>query len=145
HRVVNKKGDSSGKFHFTAQEAGDHKICFTPSSSSGRHSWLSTSYDNGGIKLKLDMVIGSSSDIESSDKGKIDDITTRIKDLTARLSDIRREQVFQREREAEFRDQSESTNARVIRWIIIQLIVLGGTCAWQLSHLRSFFIKQKLT
>jgi hypothetical protein len=49
------------------------------------------------------------------------------------------------EREAEFRDQSESTNARVVRWILIQLTVLGVTCAWQLSHLRSFFIKQKLT
>jgi hypothetical protein len=49
------------------------------------------------------------------------------------------------EREAEFRDQSESTNARVIRWILIQLTVMGATCAWQLSHLRSFFIKQKLT
>lgn len=49
------------------------------------------------------------------------------------------------EREAEFRDQSESTNGRVVRWIIIQLIVIGVTCAWQLSHLRSFFIKQKLT
>ena len=41
------------------------------------------------------MVIGGS-DIESSDKGKITDITTRVKDLTARLNDIRREQVFQR-------------------------------------------------
>ena len=49
------------------------------------------------------------------------------------------------EREAEFRDQSETTNGRVIRWILIQLFVLGATCAWQLSHLRSFFIKQKLT
>lgn len=49
------------------------------------------------------------------------------------------------EREAEFRDQSETTNTRVIRWILIQLAVLGVTCAWQLSHLRSFFIKQKLT
>ncbi len=49
------------------------------------------------------------------------------------------------EREAEFRDQSESTNSRVVRWILIQLTVLGVTCAWQLSHLRSFFIKQKLT
>lgn len=49
------------------------------------------------------------------------------------------------EREAEFRDQSESTNARVVRWILIQLAVLTLTCAWQLSHLRSFFIKQKLT
>lgn len=49
------------------------------------------------------------------------------------------------EREAEFRDQSETTNARVVRWILIQLVVLGVTCTWQLSHLRSFFIKQKLT
>jgi hypothetical protein len=49
------------------------------------------------------------------------------------------------EREAEFRDQSETTNSRVIRWILIQLTVLGVTCVWQLSHLRSFFIKQKLT
>jgi hypothetical protein len=49
------------------------------------------------------------------------------------------------EREAEFRDQSESTNARVVRWTLLQLVVLGVTCAWQLSHLRSFFIKQKLT
>jgi len=49
------------------------------------------------------------------------------------------------EREAEFRDQSETTNARVVRWTLIQLGVLGVTCAWQLSHLRAFFIKQKLT
>ena len=49
------------------------------------------------------------------------------------------------EREAEFRDQSESTNAKIVRWTLVQLGVLGLTCAWQLSHLRSFFIKQKLT
>lgn len=49
------------------------------------------------------------------------------------------------EREAEFRDQSETTNSRVVRWTLIQLAVLSAACAWQLSHLRSFFIKQKLT
>jgi hypothetical protein len=49
-----------------------------------------------------------------------------------------------KEREEEFRDQSESANARVVRWTILQLVVLGGTCAWQLNHLKSFFQKQKL-
>lgn len=49
------------------------------------------------------------------------------------------------EREAEFRDQSETTNARVVRYTLVQLLVLGATCAWQLTHLRAFFIKQKLT
>lgn len=145
HRVVSQRGSSSGKFTFTAAEAGDHKICFTPSSSSGRSNWLSLSAPNGGIRLTLDMAIGESSAIESSDKNKLEDIAARVRDLNNRLNDIRREQVFQREREAEFRDQSESTNGRVVRWILIQLAILGVTCAWQLSHLRSFFIKQKLT
>ncbi|KAM0333013.1 hypothetical protein ACHAQA_001670 [Verticillium albo-atrum] len=145
HRVVAQRGAAAGKFTFTAADAGDHQLCFTPSSTSGRSGWLSQSSHNGGIRLTLDLAIGESSLIESADKEKLQDVATRVKDLNARLQDIRREQVFQREREAEFRDQSEATNSRVVRWMIIQLTVLAGTCAWQLSHLRSFFIKQKLT
>ncbi len=114
----------------------------------------------------MDLAIGETSAIESTDKGKMSEIAQKVRDLNGRLQDIRREQVFQRvscvvavgtmgwctvadvdlqEREAEFRDQSESTNARVVRWSLLQLVVLGVTCAWQLSHLRAFFIKQKLT
>ncbi|ERT01840.1 hypothetical protein HMPREF1624_00134 [Sporothrix schenckii ATCC 58251] len=150
HRVVSQRGSSSGKFTFTSAEAGEHKICFTPTSNSGRPGWQSATGHEGhkghvGIKLELDLAIGESSKLESTDKNKLEDLESRVRDLNNRLSDIRREQVFQREREADFRDQSESTNARVVRWIFIQLIVLGVTCAWQLSHLRSFFIKQKLT
>ncbi|KAI0472700.1 emp24/gp25L/p24 family/GOLD-domain-containing protein [Xylariaceae sp. FL0804] len=145
HRVVSQKGSASGRFTFSAHEAGEHKICFTPSSSSGRQGWLSVLSDNGGIKLTLDLAIGETSEIESTDKTKLQDISQRVRDLNSRLQDIKREQIFQREREAEFRDQSESTNSRVVRWMFIQVIVLGLTCAWQLSNLRSFFIKQKLT
>ncbi|CRK13298.1 hypothetical protein BN1708_010746 [Verticillium longisporum] len=145
HRVVSQRGAAAGKFTFSAADAGDHQLCFTPSSTSGRSGWLSQSSHNGGIRLTLDLAIGETSRIESADKDKLQDVASRIKDLNARLQDIRREQVFQREREAEFRDQSEATNSRVVRWMIIQLTVLAGTCAWQLSHLRSFFIKQKLT
>ncbi len=60
HRIVSQRGSSSGKFTFTAAEAGDHKICFTPSSNSGRSNWLSLSSPNGGIRLTLDMAIGDS-------------------------------------------------------------------------------------
>lgn len=144
HRVVSQKGSASGRFTFSAADAGDHKICFTPSHSTGHSGWLG-GRSLGGVKLTLDLAIGETSEIESQDKGKIMDIVQKVKDLNGRLQDIKREQVFQREREAEFRDQSESTNTRVVRWTLIQLVVLGITCAWQLSHLRSFFIKQKLT
>ncbi|KAL8964715.1 MAG: hypothetical protein Q9183_004259 [Haloplaca sp. 2 TL-2023] len=169
HRVVNTKGSSSGQFTFSAADSGDHRICFSATGPVGGGGWLSGGQPMGGIKLSLDLAIGETSQIESTDKSKIADIVTKVKDLNGRLQDIRREQVFQRvrllgfacvyvcgkgwglircvcqEREAEFRDQSESTNARVVRWTLLQLVVLGITCAWQLSHLRAFFIKQKLT
>ncbi|MCJ1388212.1 emp24p/erv25p- protein [Xylographa bjoerkii] len=144
HRIVSQRGVSSGKFTFIAHEAGDHKICFQPTHATSG-GLIIGGQSMGTVKLTLDLAIGESSAIESSDKGKIQGIVQKVKDLNARLQDIRREQVFQREREAEFRDQSEATNARVVRWTLVQLVVLGVTCAWQLSHLRAFFIKQKLT
>lgn len=69
-----------------------------PSSTSGRSNWLSVHNSHGGIRLTLDLAIGETSEIESEDKGKLADISARVKDLNARLQDIRREQVFQRVR-----------------------------------------------
>lgn len=57
---------------------------------------MSLSSPNGGIRLTLDVAIGETSVIDSGDKEKLNDLATRVKDLNARLNDIRREQVFQR-------------------------------------------------
>jgi hypothetical protein len=46
--------------------------------------------------LTLDLAIGETSQIESTDKGKISEMVNRVQDLHGRLQDIRREQVFQR-------------------------------------------------
>jgi hypothetical protein len=95
HRVVSQKGSSTGRFTFTAADAGDHKICFTPSHSTGQTGWFN-GQALGGVKLTLDLAIGETSAIESADKGKIQDIAQKVRDLNGRLQDIRREQVFQR-------------------------------------------------
>ena len=96
HRVVSQRGSASGRFTFSAADAGEHRLCFTPSSNSGRQNWLSVLSPNGGIKLRLDLAIGETSEIESTDKSKMQDIVQRVRDLNSRLQDIRREQVFQR-------------------------------------------------
>lgn len=95
HRVVNTRGSADGRFTFSAADSGDHRICFTPSHPAP-NGWLSNGQPVGGIKLSLDVAIGETSAIESTDKGKISDIVQKVKDLNARLQDIRREQVFQR-------------------------------------------------
>ncbi|TKA27170.1 hypothetical protein B0A50_04507 [Salinomyces thailandicus] len=145
HRIINQRSSSAGKFTFSAADSGTHRLCFTPTNVPATTGFLFSGSQTGGIKFELDMAIGETSLIASSDKEKLGEVVQRVKDISARLQDVRREQVFQREREAEFRDQSESVNGRVVRWTLIQLAVLGVTCAWQLSYLRAFFIKQKLT
>ncbi|KAL8736605.1 MAG: hypothetical protein Q9181_002328 [Wetmoreana brouardii] len=95
HRVVNTKGSSTGKFTFSAADSGDHRICFLPSMAGGG-GWFSGGQYTGAIKLTLDLAIGETSQIESTDKSKIQDIVQKVKDLNGRLQDIRREQVFQR-------------------------------------------------
>ncbi|KAI1908555.1 emp24p/erv25p- protein [Ophidiomyces ophidiicola] len=141
HRVVSQRGGEKGKFTFSAADSGLHKICFKPEHGSNS-GWFS---GGAAVKLTIDIATGESSKLETEDKSKMEDMAQRVKNLNARLQDIRREQIFQREREAQFRDQSETTNSRVVRWTLVQLAVLSITCFWQLSHLRSFFIKQKLT
>ena len=53
---------------------------------------------HASVKFTLDLAIGETSKIESTDKGKIDDLSQKIRDLNSRLQDVRREQVFQRVR-----------------------------------------------
>lgn len=96
HRVVNTRGSPEGRFTFSAAESGDHRICFTPAHAGTNGGWLANGMPVGGIKLSLDLATGETSQIESTDKGKLSDIVQRVKDLNARLHDIRREQVFQR-------------------------------------------------
>ncbi|KAK6202426.1 uncharacterized protein RJT21DRAFT_118453 [Scheffersomyces amazonensis] len=137
HRVVNQKSSPNGEFTFTSLDSGEHKFCLTPV------------YDDGSRgknhRIFFDVAIGSAHDyVDSKSTKKIDSLTLKIQSLNKKLQEIHWEQEHMREREAIFRDQSENTNSRVIKWTIVQLIVLVGTCIYQLRHLKSFFVKQKI-
>ena len=95
HRVVSKRDGNAGRFTFTAAESGQHKICLTPETNAATGGWLSGG-PGGAVRVSLDMAIGETSKIETEDKGKMQDIVQKVKDLNSRLQDIRREQVFQR-------------------------------------------------
>ena len=51
---------------------------------------------HGTVKFTLDMAIGETSRIESTDKDKVQTLVQKVKDLNSRLQDVRREQIFQR-------------------------------------------------
>ncbi len=101
--------------------------------------------DHGQIRMHLDIVIGDAKpDHSETNRGHVTDLAERVRQLNAKVRDIRREQQFQREREAEFRNLSEQVNTRAVYWSALQFVVLIATCTWQLRHLRVFFQDKKL-
>ena len=48
--------------------------------------------------MKLDLAIGETSDLGKEDNSKITSLVERVRDLNARLHDIRREQLYQKVR-----------------------------------------------
>ncbi|KAI3402678.2 cnxF [Candida oxycetoniae] len=136
-RVIDQKSSPDGEFTFTSLESGEHKFCLTPVYTDGT--------SNKVHRIFFDVAQGSSHDyVDSKSTKMVDDLTKRVNALYEQLDKIHWEQEHMREREAAFRDQSESTNTRVVKWSIVQLIVLIGTCVYQLRHLKSFFKIQKL-
>jgi hypothetical protein len=137
-RIVNQKGAHIGKFTFTASESGDHAICLS-TNTSGWFTAVKT-------KVHLDLMFGDSvhTALDHGEKEALDDLTKKVRDLNAKVQNIRREQVYQRERESEFREQSQATNFKVFSWTFVQLVVLGLTAVWQVKHLKTFFVSKKL-
>lgn len=94
HRVVAQRGSNQGRFTFSAADSGQHRICVTPQNVPS-HGWMSSGI-HGTVKFHLDMAIGETSKIESTDKDKVQTLTQKVQDLNSRLQDVRREQIFQR-------------------------------------------------
>ncbi|KAI5951183.1 ERP5 [Candida jiufengensis] len=137
HRVFDQKSSPDGEFTFTSMDLGEHKFCLTPIYTDNTHNKIH--------RIFFDVAQGSTHDyVDSKSTKSIDDLTKRVNSLYEQLDKIHWEQEYMRQREAVFRDQSESTNSRVVKWSIVQLFVLVGTCVYQLRHLKSFFVKQKI-
>ncbi|KAI1315145.1 emp24p/erv25p- protein [Mortierella claussenii] len=137
NRVYGQKLSPKGQFKFTSAESGEHAICLFTSSA----GWFTSTK----IRLTLDMAIRDLADEASEiQEGALSDLTQRVRDLKLKVDDIHREQSYSRYTEQEFRNMSELTNSRTVTWTVVQLAIIGFTCATQLRSLRRFFETKKL-
>lgn len=133
-RVLNQRNPYTGDFTFTALETGEHRICVTPEYSDY----------SARIRLFIDLEINHISVLDSKKKDDMDFLKNRVNQLIQRLGNVRTEQDVIREKEALFRNQSESANGKIVFWSILQIVFLAGACAFQLHYLKNFFVKQKV-
>ncbi|AAS53367.1 AFL005Wp [Eremothecium gossypii ATCC 10895] len=136
HRVMHQKLPAYGTTTFNAVDSGEHKVCVQPQF----QGWMARTK----TKITLDFEIGSDLLLDPKKKDKLQYLHSRVLQLGEKVKAIRNEQRLVREREAQFRDASESANSWVVWCAVMTLFVLGGTCFWQVNHLRTFFMKQKV-
>ncbi|EGG17311.1 emp24/gp25L/p24 family protein [Cavenderia fasciculata] len=137
--VLSKTMGSTGRFAFQTAMGGEYKICVSTNPS----KWFGPQVKT---RLHLDIQVGANAnDYEEIAKVEhLNNLEISVKRLNDRVTQIRKEQSYQKGREVVFRNTSESTNSRVMWWSVLQLIILVLTGMWQMRHLKSFFKAKKL-
>ncbi|KAL2339807.1 hypothetical protein Fmac_007747 [Flemingia macrophylla] len=127
-----------GQFAFTTTETGNYVACF----------WLDDKHQEGAgeTTLSLEWKTGiSAKDWDSvARKEKIEGVELELRKLEGAVEAIRDNLIYLKNREAEMREVSETTNARVAWLSILSLAICIFVSVFQVLHLKRFFRKKKL-
>ncbi|KAL5982492.1 hypothetical protein ACLOJK_016565 [Asimina triloba] len=132
-----KHNSTIDQFAFTTTEAGNYLACF----------WLDPHlHPIGGATINIDWKIGiAAKDWDSvAKKEKIEGVELELRKLEGAVEAIHENLLYLRSREAEMREVSETTNARVAWFSIMSLGVCIGASGFQLWYLKRYFQKKKL-
>ncbi|XP_021600195.1 LOW QUALITY PROTEIN: transmembrane emp24 domain-containing protein p24delta5 [Manihot esculenta] len=137
NNLYHNENASHGQFAFTTSEAGNYMACF----------WLDSHQPQSGTTtLSLDWKIGiAAKDWDSvARKEKIEGVELDLMRLEGVVQSVHNNVIYLREKEAEMREVSERTNARVAWFSIMSLGVSIAVSVLQLWHLKRYFQKKKL-
>ncbi|KAL1309915.1 hypothetical protein HN51_052650 [Arachis hypogaea] len=131
-----KENVTHGQFAFTSAESGTYLACF----------WLQNNHQQPTVTVSLDWRTGiSAKDWETvAKKEKIQGVELELRKLEAAVEAIRENLIYLKNREADMREVSESTNAKVAWFSIMSLGLCIIVAALQLWYLKRYFRKKKL-
>ncbi|KAK4391092.1 Transmembrane emp24 domain-containing protein p24delta3 [Sesamum angolense] len=128
---------SHGQFAFTTSESGNYLACFTADGDQhlGKKVTVGIDWKTGVATKDWDSV---------AKKEKIEGLELELKKLEAAVQSIHGNLNYMINREAEMREVSETTNARVAWYSVMSLGVCIAVSVFQLWFLRQYFQRKKL-
>eukprot|EP00823_Brevimastigomonas_motovehiculus_P003639 TRINITY_DN2255_c0_g1_i1.p1 TRINITY_DN2255_c0_g1~~TRINITY_DN2255_c0_g1_i1.p1 ORF type:complete len:219 (-),score=53.01 TRINITY_DN2255_c0_g1_i1:182-838(-) len=138
-QVLSRPTETEGSFGFTSIVPGEYQVCVYTDTS----DWFGQKRQ---FRFELLMESGHQAIdyAEVAQEEHLTAIEVEIRKLNDKIRSIRNEQMYQKSREEQFRNTSESTNARVMWWSIMQTIILLGSAVFQIHRLKTFFMQKKL-
>ncbi|XP_058772157.1 transmembrane emp24 domain-containing protein p24delta3-like [Vicia villosa] len=128
---------TQGQFAFTTTESGNYVACF----------WMGGNQQEGATaSVNLDWKTGiAAKDWDSvAKKEKIEGVELELLKLEGIVDAIHQYLTYLKDKEANLREVSEKTNARVAWFSIMSLGLCVSVSALQLWYLKSYFRKKKL-
>jgi len=133
----NNNNDIKGQYGFTTKTKGDFKVCFTKTEISGHPT-------NHKVRLEWKTGVAATDWDNIASAENIEVMAMTLRELEAEIQQIHEGMLYMRAREAEMRDMSESTNARVAWLSVLSLSTCIVLSVWQVFYLKNFFMRKKL-
>jgi hypothetical protein len=137
--VLEHECGAEGRVDFTSDTEGEYRVCVMTSSAAFQ-----------GNQRAFDFELRTSVGEQATDYSAVakaehlSAIEIEVRKLNDRMADVRKEQDYQKHRENQFRDLTESTNARIAWWTVFQTLFLIGTGVYSVMNLKAFFKTKKL-
>lgn len=120
--------EKEGKYFFVSDQEGAYRFCF-----SNRMSTITPK------TVMADFKVGHAAPEGAGDNFVDETLSPAIMQLADGISSIAAEEKYMRQREMVHRDTTESTNARVLWWSILETGSLVAMSAFQIVYLRRMF------
>merc|ERR1711990_959798 len=131
-------GGDQGKFTFTANEAGYHRICFT---ADGDNIEL---FDR--IRMKVNKHRGEDLGKEFFEENKKDfsSLEFEVHQINDLLNTITSYQDYAQTRDTGYRKMAKALNGAIWYWGIWQIFVLVALGLFQIKSMKNFFLAKKI-
>jgi len=140
-------------FHISAQDARswgdkgatDLAICVV--CKGGKKHWWEKDAQRNRVQLRIETAYDPLSLADEGDEkahNVFTDSEKKLQDLLHRIDSIYAENHYERFKEEEFRDTSESVCAGIMHLNIVEMILIAIVTIFQIYHLRNYFRTQKL-
>ncbi|RHY23372.1 hypothetical protein DYB32_009218 [Aphanomyces invadans] len=130
---IDSTKDSSHEYKFTAESYGTYTVCFA--NSNAAIAQISFEFKHGVEAIDY-------SDVAKREH--LMPVEKELRKLEDTVTEIHREMLYVREREASMRNTNEATNSRVTYLNALTVVVLLSVGVWQIVYLKGFFKSKKL-
>ncbi|KAJ5072974.1 transmembrane emp24 domain-containing protein [Anaeramoeba ignava] len=139
--ILRKQRIKEGTFAFTAELPGEYKMCFNTLTPQRYHS---QSIVTDRVELNYKFGLAAVDYEEIAKREHLGPLEKELRKVEDSVEDMYQNMIYLRGREESMRDTNESTNARVMWFNILSMLILIGLGVAQVIYLKNYFEKKKM-